>query len=55
MARKKKSVQPDEAASSATNGSLSAMPPAASKAGTASTKKPANEPSTSALIICRNK
>jgi hypothetical protein len=50
MARKKKSAQPD----AATNGSASSTPPAAPN-GAAAAKKPAGEPSTSALIICRNK
>ncbi|KAF1838143.1 hypothetical protein BDW02DRAFT_565413 [Decorospora gaudefroyi] len=47
MARKKKSVQA-EAATAASNGSTSSRPPPTAK-------KTANEPSTSALIICRNK
>jgi hypothetical protein len=52
MAKKKKSAQIDDAP----NGSASNMPlPAASSSSAAAGKKPANEPSTSALIICRNK
>ncbi|KAF2182404.1 hypothetical protein K469DRAFT_669793 [Zopfia rhizophila CBS 207.26] len=55
MARKKRSQHPD----AQTNGNGS-IPPSASPNpppanGSASNKKPANEPSTSALIICRNK
>ncbi|KAF1936242.1 hypothetical protein EJ02DRAFT_359591 [Clathrospora elynae] len=50
MARKKTSAQAD----AATNGSASSTPPPAAN-GTATPKRPANEPSTSALIICRNK
>ncbi|KNG48877.1 fungal specific transcription factor domain-containing protein [Stemphylium lycopersici] len=51
MARKKKSAQADEA----TNGSASSTPPPPSANGTGAAKKAASEPSTSALIICRNK
>jgi hypothetical protein len=50
MARKKKSGQLD----AATDGSGSSTPAPASN-GAAAAKKAANEPSTSALIICRNK
>jgi hypothetical protein len=48
MARKKKSAQPDS------NGDA-APAPANGSASTSNAKKPAGEPSTSALIICRNK
>ncbi|CAO2654995.1 Nn.00g117280.m01.CDS01 [Neocucurbitaria sp. VM-36] len=53
MARKKKGAQTD----AATNGSASSTPPPPPPVnGTAAPpKKPAHEPSTSALIICRNK
>ncbi|KAF2733650.1 hypothetical protein EJ04DRAFT_544020 [Polyplosphaeria fusca] len=54
MARKKKSQQTDAATNG--NGSSSApSPPPANGNGAVPNKKPANEPSTSALIICRNK
>lgn len=51
MARKKKIAQAEAAA----NGSASSTPPPAASNGASTAKKPANEPSTSALIICRNK
>jgi hypothetical protein len=63
MARKKKSAQTDTAANGSSNGngngngngSPATPNPPPPPTGSASTKKPAGEPSTSALIICRNK
>jgi hypothetical protein len=51
MARKKKSAQTD----AAPGGSAASTPPPPANGAPPATKKPANEPSTSALIICRNK
>ncbi|KAK1914593.1 hypothetical protein P3342_010582 [Pyrenophora teres f. teres] len=51
MARKKKSAQAD----AVLNGSASSTPPPAANGPGGAAKKAANEPSTSALIICRNK
>ncbi|KAF2828941.1 hypothetical protein CC86DRAFT_345354 [Ophiobolus disseminans] len=51
MAKKKKSAQMN----TATNGSVSGTPPSTANGSTAAGKKAAAEPSTSALIICRNK
>jgi hypothetical protein len=51
MARNKKSAQADAAA----NGSAPSTPPPPTSNGASTAKKPAKEPSTSALIICRNK
>lgn len=51
MAKKKKSAQTD----GAPNGEALSTPPPATNGSTAAGKKPVNEPSTSALIICRNK
>ncbi|KAF1846483.1 uncharacterized protein K460DRAFT_417547 [Cucurbitaria berberidis CBS 394.84] len=53
MARKKKSAQTDAATPDSASGTPPLPPPANGAA--APPKKPANEPSTSALIICRNK
>ncbi|KAF2473653.1 uncharacterized protein BDR25DRAFT_323423 [Lindgomyces ingoldianus] len=56
MARKKKSQQTDAPADGLGHGNSNGNgPPPRPANGSASTKKPANEPSTSALIICRNK
>ncbi|KAF2866347.1 hypothetical protein BDV95DRAFT_552960 [Massariosphaeria phaeospora] len=62
MARKKKSVQADAPANgtststSTSTGSPATTPkPPPANGAAATTKKPAHEPSTSALIICRNK
>ncbi|KAF1992750.1 hypothetical protein P154DRAFT_504484 [Amniculicola lignicola CBS 123094] len=55
MARKKKSAQTDPMANGNGVSSTTTPMPAPATNGATSSKKPANEPSTSALIICRNK
>ncbi|KAJ4368406.1 hypothetical protein N0V83_006763 [Neocucurbitaria cava] len=55
MARKKKSAQTDAATNGSTSSTPAPPPPVNGNGSAAAPKKPANEPSTSALIICRNK